>query len=67
MKQHLKSRTIRFNMIMTALGAFHGSVHLLQPFFSQEVFNAVFLILAVVVPVGNMYLRTITTKPIGEL
>ena len=65
--QHLKSRTIKFNMIMTALMSLHGSINLLQPFFSAEIFNLITLALGVIVPVGNMYLRTITTKPIDEL
>lgn len=60
------SRTIKFNIVMDGLIALHGGLHLLQPVMSAEAFGYLSVILAVVVAMGNKYLRAITTEPLKE-
>lgn len=58
------SRTIKFNLIMGALEAAMGSLHLFQSFLLPEQFAIVTMVLGIVHGVGGIYLRTITTTPL---
>lgn len=67
MKQAIKSKTIRWNMIMAALQTMNGMVMMLEPLVAPEAFVAISIIIAVMHSVGGVYIRSITTKPLSEL
>ena len=67
MNQGIKSKTVKWNMLMAALQTINGMVMMLEPLVAPEAFVAISMIIAVAHSVGGVYLRYITTKPIDEL
>ena len=67
MKQAIKSKTIRWNMLMAALQTLNGMVMMLEPLVSPEAFVAISIIIAIAHSIGGVYIRSITTKPLDEL
>ena len=67
MRQAVKSRTVRWNMIMAALQTANGMVMMLEPLVAPEAFVAISMVIAIAHSVGGVYLRSITTKPLNEL
>ena len=67
MKQQLKSKTIRWNMLMAALQTMNGMVMMLEPFVAPEAFVFISIAIAIGHSVGGVYLRSITDKPLSEL
>lgn len=67
MKKAIKSKTVRFNMLMAALQTINGSILMIEPLVEPEAFVAIAMAIAVAHSVGGVYLRYITNKPISEL
>lgn len=67
MRQAVKSRTVRWNMIMAGLQTVNGMVMMLEPLVAPEAFVAISMVIAIAHSVGGVYLRSITTKPLNEL
>ncbi len=62
MKSWKRSRTLWFNATVASLITFEASLHLLQPFVSADVYGLFALLLAV----GNTFLRVITSEGISK-
>jgi hypothetical protein len=67
MKQAIKSKTIKWNLIMAALQVLNANVMMMEILFAPEVFVMVSMAIAVAHSVGGVYLRYITDKPLNEL
>ena len=67
MRQAVKSRTVRWNMIMAGIQTANGMVMMLEPLVAPESFVAISMVIAIAHSVGGVYLRSITTKPLDEL
>lgn len=65
--QALKSKTIRFNMLMAALQTVNGMIMMLEPLVEPQAFVIISMALAIAQSVGAVYLRAITNKPLNEL
>ena len=65
-KQQLKSKTIQFNAVMGVIDMLVANAALLQDLITIKQFAVTILILKSVQTVGNIYLRNITTKAIGD-
>lgn len=58
----LRSRTLRFNMLVAAMASAEGVFGLLQPYIAGNVFAYITIILTV----GNAILRVLTTQPLKD-
>jgi len=65
-KQALKSKTIRFNAVMSVVDMAVANAALLQDLITIKQFALTMLILKTIQTVGNVYLRTITSEPVSE-
>ena len=63
----MKSKTIRFNIIMGMLEGVLSSLHLLQGIIEPTTYAVAMIILTTIHTSGGMYIRTLTSKPLGEL
>ncbi|MDH5184377.1 MAG: hypothetical protein OEX12_10850 [Gammaproteobacteria bacterium] len=63
-KNQLKSRTIRFNMMMSAIDVFVANAALLMDLMTAQHFAVTMLSLKLIQTLGNIYYRNITTGPL---
>ena len=64
--QQLKSKTIKFNMVMGVLDVLVANATFLAELITIKEFAVTILILKSLQTVGNIYLRNITTEAIGD-
>lgn len=62
----LKSRTIRFNMIMSIIDVGVANAALIQDLLTVKEFAITMLTLKVLQSVGNVYYRSITTESLND-
>ena len=62
MKAHTRSKTIWFNVALGVVGVLEVKLGLLAGLLGPTIYP----VAAVVVPVIGVYLRTVTTEPVGK-
>ena len=66
MKQAMKSKTVRFMLLMATLESIAAGLHYLAPLITMEQINIISFVVGMATSVGGVYLRTITTQPLSE-
>jgi hypothetical protein len=66
LKQQLKSKTIRFNMIMSAVDMMVLNAAFLQDLITVKQFAVTILVLKMAQTLGNVYFRNVTTEALDD-
>jgi len=66
LKQQLKSKTIKFNLVMGSVDMLVLNAVYLQDLISVKQFAITILVLKMVQTLGNIYYRNITTEAISD-
>jgi len=64
--QALKSKTIRFNIIMAGIESLHAGFQIMQPLLTQDTFILLTVAIGMVHSMGGVYLRTITDTALAD-